>query len=315
MTDSIRPPRENGLSPPYTPAQVSTWVFLPTLVLEFLLVVAPLLPLVPSIIFTIIFCSLAGAAAGYAFMAMKIDPSDPRLLDSQQNNNQGSRWNPQDPTKQCWICDVQVGVKSMHCKFCNKCVDHFDHHCMWLNTCIGKANYGFFFRTMVCINMMLFVQAAIQIALFVDFFVGNGDSKERAENWFSVGTYLPVLIIMGVFIFFDIAALSLIGQLLIFHLKLQKEGISTYEYIVRDNQKRREIKKKTNDLKARRQTAITTAKEEGNRCLVVRLENGGFLRENCGIVCCDPLSLDDMDSVNQTNDANGTSSNRKFDDV
>ena len=124
MADSIRTPRKNGLSPPYTPAQVSTWIFLPTLVLEFLLVVAPLIPLVPSIICTIVFCGLAGAAAGYAFMAMKIDPSDPRLMNIEQNNN------PEDPTKQCWICDVQVGVKSMHCKFCNKCVDHFDHHCM-----------------------------------------------------------------------------------------------------------------------------------------------------------------------------------------
>lgn len=32
--------------------------------------------------------------------------------------------------KQCWICDTQVADHSMHCKFCNKCVYHFDHHCM-----------------------------------------------------------------------------------------------------------------------------------------------------------------------------------------
>jgi hypothetical protein len=80
-------------------------------------------------------------------MATKIDPSDPRLHnnnnnnsnndddDNNTNNNGGNgiscrHFDPQEPTKQCWICDIQVGEKSMHCKFCNKCVDQFDHHCM-----------------------------------------------------------------------------------------------------------------------------------------------------------------------------------------
>lgn len=138
MSDSVRPTRKNGLSPPYTPAQVSTWIFLPALVLEFVLVVTPNLPMAASIPCTILFLCLAGASAGYAYIAMVTDPSDPRLpprcepADETQNTraNQQLRWNPQDPTKQCWICDIQVGVKSMHCKFCNKCVDHFDHHCM-----------------------------------------------------------------------------------------------------------------------------------------------------------------------------------------
>lgn len=252
MSESVNTIRKNGLSPPHTPAQVSTWIFLPVLVVEFLLVLFPILPRLAAILCTILFCGLAGTAIGYAYKTMKIDPSDPRLLDTAQHNNQddnsnGShrrRWDPQDPTKQCWICDVQVGVKSMHCKFCNKCVDHFDHHCMWLNTCVGKANYKYFFRTLVSINFMLLVQTVVQIALVLDIFIGNGNTKDKATNWFTVGTHVPVVAIMGVFIFFDVASLSLIGQLLIFHLKLQKEGISTYEFIVRDNQKRRERTKK-----------------------------------------------------------------------
>ena len=80
---------------------------------------------------------------------MYIDPSDPRLLHANEMNNNNTnndnnanasgngnglssrhRWSPEEPTRQCWICDVRVGEQSMHCKFCNKCVDHFDHHCM-----------------------------------------------------------------------------------------------------------------------------------------------------------------------------------------
>jgi hypothetical protein len=71
----------------------------------------------------------AAASTYYGFMAMKVDPKDPRVP-SDNDTHHAPRIDPEEPTKQCWICDIQVGEQSMHCKFCNKCVDHFDHHCM-----------------------------------------------------------------------------------------------------------------------------------------------------------------------------------------
>lgn len=322
MADLERPRRTNGLSPPYTPAQVSTWVFMPTLVLEFLLVVSPILPRAASIPCTILFCACATASIYFGYTAMKTDPSDPRLLNAngrENNNSNGSNSNgnsnsqcrvidPQEPTKQCWICDIQVGEKSMHCKFCNKCVDHFDHHCMWLNTCVGRANYNYFFRTMVCIKAMLFVQAAIQVALIVDIYMGSGATKERAEDWFSVGTVTPAVAIMGVCLVFNFVSMSLIGQLLLFHLKLQKDGITTYQFIVQQNQVRRERAKKENELNTRRQAAIERAKREGKGFLVFRLQHGGSLRTKCGWTIFDPL--DEDDEKNETNgDSNGNGEN------
>jgi hypothetical protein len=133
-----RPRRAHGLQPPYNSMQVSTWVFLPTLVLEFLFFVSPILPLEASIPCTILFCGLAAASAYLGIRAMGTDPADPRLdaavnspdADGTRTPCDARTWDPNEPTKQCWICDIQVGEKSMHCKFCNKCVDHFDHHCM-----------------------------------------------------------------------------------------------------------------------------------------------------------------------------------------
>mmetsp|Transcript_8190 Transcript_8190/g.20283 ORF Transcript_8190/g.20283 Transcript_8190/m.20283 type:complete len:317 (-) Transcript_8190:322-1272(-) len=309
MTDTERPTRQNGLAPPYTPAQISTWIFLPVLVLEFLFVLSPMLPLAASILCTIVFCGFAMASTFFGYMAMKVDPSDPRLLNA-KNDNPDTHCciDPQEPTKQCWICDVQVGAKSMHCKFCNKCVDQFDHHCMWLNTCVGKKNYHFFFRTMICISLMLLVQASIQMALIVDIYIGNGASKQRALDWFSVNATTPVVVIMGIFLLFDLVSLSLIGQLLVFHLKLQRDGISTYQFIVRQNQERRERTKKENELKARRESAIAKAKEEGNGFLVFRLQQAGWFREKSGCAICDPLSLDAEDDKSN-NSTNGKGNN------
>jgi hypothetical protein len=55
----------------------------------------------------------------------KYNPSPTSSLDITQQPSFNA-----DEMKQCWICDVQVHEQSMHCKYCNKCVGHFDHHCM-----------------------------------------------------------------------------------------------------------------------------------------------------------------------------------------
>jgi hypothetical protein len=77
-----------------------------------------------SIPVTLVVFGFAAAATYFGYRTMAVDPADPRLLGGQEDIQQD------DPTKQCWICDVQVHEQSMHCKFCNKCVDHFDHHCL-----------------------------------------------------------------------------------------------------------------------------------------------------------------------------------------
>ena len=148
-----RPRRKNGITPPFTTAQMSTWFALPALVVEFLVVVSPILSIEVSIPCTIVFFITACSSAYNGLLAMSIDPADPRLPTqeerekgehagdnddeegnvNQQNgsSNGGTRnWDPNEATKHCWICRHDVSEKSMHCKFCNKCVHTFDHHCM-----------------------------------------------------------------------------------------------------------------------------------------------------------------------------------------
>ncbi|KAL3913451.1 MAG: hypothetical protein SGILL_006486 [Bacillariaceae sp.] len=277
---AARPRRKNGLAPPYTAAQLSTWVFLPILVLEFLFFVSPILPLAASIPCTLLFCLFAFTSTFYAYMAMKVDPKDPRVPSEINGGDVCTAVvDPEEPTKQCWICDIQVGEKSMH----------------WLNTCVGKANYHFFFRCMISIAIMLVIQATIQIALILDIYLGNGNTKQRAEEWFKADATIAVVIVMGIFIFCNLAALSLIGQLLLFHLKLQRKGLSTYQFIVQDNQRRRERARENEELQMRRTMAVAHAKTEGKGCYALQLQMGGFCREKCQLACCDPLSLKNDD--------------------
>ncbi len=162
---------------------------------------------------------------------------------------------------------------------------------------------------MICIAIMLVIQASIQLSLILDIYLGNGASKQRAEDWFHANATVAVVVVMAIFLFFNLGALSLILQLLMFHIRLRKEGLSTYTFIVRDNQRRREKARKEDELKLRRQMEIAHAKTAGNRWQVLRLEQGGFLRESCGLVCCDPLKLEDEESAEKARATSATISN------
>lgn len=139
------PRRKNGFATPYTGAQLSTWVALPTLIAEFLVVVAPVLPLEAMIPCVIVYGLVAILAAYYAYLAQAIDPMDKHLAkylerkangeeDANDNNGFGGCLgdvnDEVEELKHCWICETQVAENAMHCKFCNKCVGNFDHHCM-----------------------------------------------------------------------------------------------------------------------------------------------------------------------------------------
>jgi hypothetical protein len=124
------PIRRNGFSRPFSKAQVSAWIALVACYVEFILIVSPILPIAASVPVTIFFSALVAGAVFYGFKTILVDPIDVHLSRHLGTSDDPDKIPEEEEMKQCWICDVQVAQHSMHCKFCNKCVYHFDHHCM-----------------------------------------------------------------------------------------------------------------------------------------------------------------------------------------
>lgn len=155
---------------------------------------------------------------------------------------------------------------------------------------------------MIYITAMLIVHATIQIALIIDIFL-DGTSKERANEWFGLEASAVVVGIYIGFVIFDGIALSLILQLLFFHYQLRKEGLTTYKFIVRETQRKREKINQEQARKNQRTVAMGKAHDEGKACLMIRLRYG----EMCP--CCDPLPPLEEKEDNENNNTNQATTN------
>ena len=63
----------------------------------------------------------------------------------------------------CSLCCVEKEKRTVHCIYCNDCVDEFDHHCFWLNKCVSRSNYWLFVSWVllnlincICVFLLLF---------------------------------------------------------------------------------------------------------------------------------------------------------------
>ncbi len=71
--------------------------------------------------------------------------------------------------KICDSCFILKPLRSSHCPDCNNCVERFDHHCPWIGTCVAKRNYRYFYKFVLCLNILMFYLVAFSIAHIVIF--------------------------------------------------------------------------------------------------------------------------------------------------
>lgn len=192
---------------------------------------------------------------------------------------------PEEEVKYCWVCQTEVHVQSMHCKYCDKCVSNFDHHCMWLNTCIGSENYATFFRTVWCLTLLTITHVIALTLYLIGYFMRIWGIRERSE-W--IKEDCPE-IIMGINLGVGVFTLLVVGmvmQLLVFHQELQRDGLTTYQFIMKDSQVKREKAIISSRVKERRQVELTKIENEGGSFFEkTSIQMGGMK------VCrpCDPV--------------------------
>jgi len=68
------------------------------------------------------------------------------------NNEPLTRGNATLP--ECSTCKILRPHLSSHCRYCDNCIEGFDHHCNWIGNCVGQRNHryfvGFLITTTIC---------------------------------------------------------------------------------------------------------------------------------------------------------------------
>ncbi|XP_077376540.1 palmitoyltransferase ZDHHC1 [Festucalex cinctus] len=246
--------RTNGWSWPPHPFQMLAWLLYTYFAVVGLGVLVPLLPahwmpagyICSGVMFACHLCTHV--------MAVSVDPADRNVRAKGLRGplpafDRAKRAHVIENCH-CYLCQVDVGPKSKHCSACNKCVANFDHHCRWLNNCVGSRNYKLFLYSVMSAVLGVCVLLAVSSYVLTAFFLApdhlgagkhlwapNRTSSSSSSSWLlfpparAPSAAVPALAaVTGAL---ALLACVLLCHLLVFHVYLMWNRLSTYEYIVR----------------------------------------------------------------------------------
>ena len=127
--------------------------------------------------------------------------------------------------KYCSTCHIWRPPRTSHCGTCQVCVLNHDHHCVFLNNCVGERNYMYFlwFLLLACIGCVyLLIISIVQLCYYRIGEVENVARISQSVKHFPLSLFLVV---------YSIVALLYPLLLLVFHLFLTSQNITTREYL------------------------------------------------------------------------------------
>lgn len=216
--------RAHGLEGPLHPLQMISWAVFGLDVLLFNIVVLPLVADADAR--TAATVSFALSTASLVLSTARATSCDPALGLKAISDGAIERL--------CSDCNAPAGSRTKHCYVCNKCVDVFDHHCMWLNNCIGVKNYRAFlvaifsaaaFTVVVLATCALVCTSSVTDRQGFELLLARSSARLRVP-WQLLVWFLGFVMIVNLPLF------VLDMQLVVLHLLLIRQDLTTYEYIV-----------------------------------------------------------------------------------
>lgn len=225
--------RRHGFEWPFHPLQVVSWAVFGLDVVLYLVLCLPLIDTIAAkVVVALCYVTSVVVLVYTTAKATRCDPADPNVhRDAAEIEKVADE---SDTMPYCGMCDRPVYSRSKHCRACDKCVDVFDHHCMWLNNCVGGPNYRYFFMTVSSVACMIGIVLGTCVYLLIDYVAFQDDFVLRVERVsmyefvskeFFLGLLVAMIIVNGPLFVLDL-------QLVVLHMFLMSQNLTTYEYIM-----------------------------------------------------------------------------------
>lgn len=234
--------RTHGLSVSVNIYQIISWAVFGYSFIIFCIFLIPASFNIPAIaiIAGLVYFGLTIVIVILGLIAILTDPTDSRVTYEHGWRRIGIE--PEEDEDMIYFCDVWesfVHERTKHWGDWNRCCENFDHHCIWLNNWVGKKNYNIFIVLVTLLKIHTWISFIFSIQLILIALIDTGYYTQGFNNIYGANIspfiVIPFVIISNVF---NILILIFTTTLLKFHYKLYKMGISTYEYIAYNREKK-----------------------------------------------------------------------------